>query len=246
MSLTSDLKRYLLQEKATLSYLPAELHFAQKKESLSHHVETSPSPPQEKLSLSPLPKKPLPLIEKPKEAPPEKEISAQKALAEKQKSDFFSLMRSIAPHLPLHTTPPKDQIAKEKKEAWKWFLELPEIALIFPSNGSEEDLFLSHVAKALATRFGSSRVLDLIKMHNSNRSEMIFQTNKIQWIITSRSVIQSSPFLTKHFKESSDKKQTFLEKIPTLLIESPFSYLKQPEKKKGLWEMLCTHFDKKP
>ena len=74
---------------------------------------------------------------------------------------------------------PKNIVAKEKKEAWKWFLELPEIALIFPNSGGEGDLFLSQVAKALTTRFGSSRVIDLIKMQNSNHCEMIFQTQKI-------------------------------------------------------------------
>lgn len=245
MSLTSDLKRYLLQEKATLSHVPVELHFAQKKEINAPLLEISPNPLKGDLSPPPLLKKPLSTPEKVKETPPEKEVSAQKALAEKQISDFFSLMRSIAPHLKLHPSPPKDQMAKEKKEAWKWFLELPEIALIFPNSGGEGDLFLSQVAKALTTRFGLSRVIDLIKMQNSNRSEMIFQTQKIQCIITSRAVIQSSPFLLKHLKESSQKNQVFLGTIPTLIIENPPYYLKQAEKKKGLWEMLSSHFDKK-
>ncbi len=246
VQILQDLKRYLLQEKAMISHLSVEKVFSQKRDTvlpLSDIGLITPKTEGPMISL----KKENKLKELPKEdlSLPKKEESTHKIVSSHQQEEFFFLMRSVAPTLPLHASPSSDVKAHEKKKAWKWFLELPEIALLFPHYGKEEDLFLTQVSQAIHHHFSSSRMIDLKKIEKSSQAEMLFQAKKVKWIITTKNVLHSSPFLLKRLRQIQQTGESFLHDVPLILIEDPSLYLKNPELKRDLWKTLCRRFEKK-
>ncbi len=241
-----NLRQFLKQEKNFRSHFPVEFHFSVKNEAklllnevpaiqikteVPSSLKRSPSPQKQKEEKS--------------EESSFKHETNPKGMNHEQKEAFFALMKNVAPHLTLHETPLEDLLAHEKKRAWKWFLELPEIALIFPIGRGAEDLFLSQVAKAIHSRFGTSRVLDIQKIEKSGKADMLFHAKKLTSILSTKAALQSAPSLIKRMKEFPQTGEVSLEGIPVILIENPSEYLKNPQKKKLLWDMLCQHFDKK-
>ncbi len=209
------------------------------------------------LSSSPLKKQEVPIFIKPavkKAEPVKQEVTEEEIeeplsfIAEKPKAEAFTpdnemsaLYKKIAPHLKLSSTPLKDDVAKQIRLASNKRSSLPEIPLLFDHSIQEHLDFLTSLAKAINTSFGTSSVVHIHEFEEKNLWKPLLAHSEIRLIIIPSSLLKHSPNLHTLCKEYPGRLLKSVEKIPLLSLSEINN---SPIRKKEIWSILTRFFTK--
>lgn len=237
-----DLKSYLLENFGDQK----EILFL-KKVTLSKPIsKVAPKPtPIIKKQVAPIPKK----MEKVEEPPVEViELPPPSFIAEKPKveigaldTELYSLYKKIAPHVKLFDTPPKDELAKQIRLAAGKRSDLPLIPILFDPSVHEHFEFLTSLAKAINTSFGTSSVIHIREFEEKNLWKPLLAHSNIRLIIAPSDLLKHAPNLLQLIKEYPGRLLKSVEKIPLLTLSDIST---SPLRKKEIWSTLTRFFTK--
>ncbi len=145
-------------------------------------------------SPKPAPRVPLPPPPKPKKAEaappppapkPEPTLTLEKPQVEVSavNDKWGSVLNKIAPTVHLHKAPPSDEGAQRSREASRAKAGAPAIPLLVSSHYAKFHTFLANLARAIDTRFGSCKLIDIAKLESSGKWEGLFSSDHLRLII---------------------------------------------------------------
>ncbi|GAB5411316.1 MAG: hypothetical protein ChlgKO_04300 [Chlamydiales bacterium] len=192
-----------------------------------------PSPPKQKASPPPPPRKPEP--------EPEPELQLEKPEMEPAKTDskWGNILEKIAPRVALHKAPPSDEEAKKSLASARVRAGAPEILLISSSHYAKFHPLLSGIARAIDTRLGSCKIVDVAKLDAQEKWEALLASTTLRLIICPDQLLFSHPKMLSHYQEIPQKKMRTLGDKTLLLLPDPSLYMKDPLLKRSLWTVLC-------
>lgn len=235
-----DLKTYLIE------------NFGDKRDFLILQDIALSSPTLKKKEASivvqPAPKKPEPIKHESKETEEEEIKAPLSFIAERPKVEALSLdgemnalYKKIAPHMKLSSTPLKDDVAKQIRLASNKRSDLPEIPVLFDHSIQEHLDFLTNLAKAINTSFGTSSVVHIHEFEEKNLWKPLLAHSQIRLIIIPSSLLKHSPNLYTLCKEYPGRLLKSVEKIPLLSLSEISD---SPIRKKEIWSTLTRFFSK--
>jgi hypothetical protein len=185
---------------------------------------------------------------KPKEIEEENSIETSTFLTAKieasqiQKDPEIKVIyQKIAPHLKLYETPLDDSSAQAIRVASQKRSSLPLIPILYNHSISEHFEFLTNLAKAINTSFGTSSVVNIQEFEEKNLWKPLLAHADINLILIPYTLLKNSANLQSHIKEYPGRVLRSIEKIPLLpLTEISDS----PIRKKEIWALLTKFFSK--
>jgi len=196
--------------------------------------------------------KPIVFAEPPKPkletAPPPKrvEIAAPKKVIKKEKVELVPLQEKGAPPTsqasllekigikPLEPLT-EDEIAKRVRFAYKDKKHVPEIPILL--SGKSYKSFLDNVAHAVSIKYGSSRVLNCDALESKKKWSALKEADSVKLFILPDFVLAQYPDLQAGFMENGTQRLLFGK--PLLLLPDLSLYIKDPELKRSLWNIIC-------
>lgn len=211
-----------------------------------------PSQPLLKPKINPQPQisapsKPQPFspTPPPKEKPENKkrfiEIELQKAPSPEPVEGIQKILKEIDPDLYIHESIPSDYKAKRIKAAWKEKRSTPAIPILF--QGNQFRAYVSRIAKAIDTVYGSCRLVD---MTQGKKWDLFLESENLKLIIAPDAFIFGSKELLPFYQETPQQKIRKLGNIPLLLLPDLSLYYKDPYLKRSLWNVICNTIDSLP
>ena len=164
-----------------------------------------------------------------------------KAEALSPDSEMSALYKKIAPHMKLSSTPLKDDVAKQIRLASNKRSDLPEIPVLFDHSIQEHLDFLTNLAKAINTSFGTSSVVHIHEFEEKNLWKPLLAHSQIRLIIIPSSLLKHSPNLHTLCKEYPGRLLKSALKIPLLTLSEISD---SPIRKKEIWSTLTRFFTK--
>jgi hypothetical protein len=151
------------------------------------------------------------------------------------------IYQKIAPHIQLHELALDDQSAKRIRQAADKRSSLPSIPIFFDHSIGEHLDFLTSLAKAINTSFGTSSVVNIHEFEEKNLWKPLLAHSDINLILIPQSLLKKTSNLQSYVKEYPGRVLRSLEKIPLLpLTEISDS----PIRKKEIWALLTKFFSK--
>ena len=150
---------------------------------------------------------------------------------------LLPLLKKVEPDLFLHEKIPSDHKAKRIKEAWKIKEGTPDIPIL--THGGQNLPFLTNLAKAIETRFSSSRVIDVKQIEQEKKWDLFLSSPQLRLIIAPDATLWDSKEILTFYKENPQKGVRHLGKVPLLLLPDLSLYYKDPYLKRSLWNVIC-------
>ncbi len=157
-------------------------------------------------------------------------------------SDIATIYKKINPKAKLFDSPLNDDIAKQIRMASNKRSDLPEIPLLFDHSIQADLDFLTSLAKAINTSFGTSSVVHIHEFEEKNLWKPLLAHASIRLIIIPSSLLKRSPNLHTLCKEYPGRLLKSVEKIPLFALTDISN---SPIRKKEIWATL-TRFFKHP
>jgi hypothetical protein len=235
----SDIKMYLIEnydEKGNLLFLE-QLTL---KEDFSKKPTLAPIQPKAAIQ----PKKITPPIEKIEEVeveePPPSFIAEKPVVTQApMDGDIAALYKKINPAAKLFDSPLNDDVAKQIRMASSKRSDLPEIPVLFDHSIQADLDFLTSLAKAINTSFGTSSVVHIHEFEEKNLWKPLLAHASIRLIIIPSSLLKHSPNLHTLCKEYPGRLLKSVEKIPLLALTDISN---SPLRKKEIWSTLTRFF----
>jgi len=188
--------------------------------------------------------KPLPLPKTPPPKPPLKKASTKIYLEPPKKEveyleDVKKDIQKIAPSLDIHEGIPSDIKAKRIAFSYKYKNQASDITIFTLKEDPLTKKFLQNIAKAIDIYFFPTSLIDIGPIDKQNLWEGFLSAPQLKLIISSDYAIWEQKNLMTYFKEYPSRSQTFLGKVPLLLLPDLSLYLKDPLLKSSLWKALC-------
>ena len=147
-------------------------------------------------------------------------------------------LQKIDPALPFCQTIPNDSEAKQIKEGWKTRALTPAISILFQDKRSRT--FITHLAKAIDTVYGSCRTIDISFPPDW---DLFLHSKHLKLIIAPEKVIFETPPLLAFYREIPQKQVRTLGPTPLFLLSDFTLYIQKPTLKRSLWNALCHTLD---
>lgn len=189
-----------------------------------------------------LPPPPKPEPKKPEPPPePEPELQLEKPQMEPAKTDstWGNILGKIAPTVNLHKAPPSDEEAKKSLVSSRVRAGAPKILLISSSHYAKFHPLLSSIARAIDTRLGSCKLVDVAKLDAQEKWDALLASTTLRLVICPDQLLFSHPKMLSHYQEIPQKKLRTLGDKTLLLLPDPSLYMKDPLLKRSLWTVLC-------
>ena len=187
----------------------------------------------------------MPVISK-EELPEEKKEPEKSFISEKINleavtvdKEMSALYAKIAPKMKLNSTPLNDDAAKQIRLASNKRSDLPEIPVFF-NHSIQADLdFLTSLAKAINTSFGTSSVVNIHEFEEKNLWKPLLAHSKIKLIIIPSTLLKKSVNLHMHTKDYPGRLLKSVEKLPLYALSE---IQNTPLYKKEIWNTLNRFF----
>lgn len=217
----------------------------------SPQITTLPSLSDPLIEKPPLQKSTIPFLELPIKHPPVPESTQVPEIENVNKRDSIpvspmphraeghreirTILKKIAPALPLIDPPPDDHIARSVASSWK--IALPEIkVLLLALSPSPDDLnFLKRLAKAIEGEHHSTKILAGERLEREKQWDQLFSKNIFRLILISPH-FEKYPELLKGYTAIPAQKMALLHKVPCIPLQSASVYKLDKEAKILLWK----------
>ncbi len=233
-SLIQDTIDYLREAAKTTPYLFATkedvLHFAPRQEKPKPIAPTSPLPLPIKRVEAP------PKIEA-APAPPPKPVAA---VERKQLSEMRLAIEKAFPGLVLRETIPDDGQAKKMSRLWEeTYLSAQIVVIAFGEVGAGLE-FVKNVANAIDRLIAPAQLIEGAALEKERGWDLLLNSPSLKGILCSPWSSWKSTSLSKYYKQNGATQEQFLGPHKLLLLEPSLSYLKNPERKRILWQLIHT------
>ena len=188
--------------------------------------------------------KPIQAPPPPKKETPPKEVEAPPPFITEKltitttpiANEMHTIYKKIAPHMPLTKTPPDDVVAKQIRTASLKRSTLPEIPIF---SDLEHKDFLTQLATAIHTHFGTSSIVSITEFEEKNLWKPLLVGSNVRLIILPETLLKHSPNLLHLTKEYPGRVLKSIEKIPLLALTD---LRNTPIRKKEIWSLLQRFF----
>jgi hypothetical protein len=165
---------------------------------------------------------------------------AAKSVENKEEAfaEIRTLLKKIAPHLPLIDKIPEDTQAKRIANAWQEPICQADIAVLLLGENRAEEQFLHNLAQGISRKLCPAQLIRGVDLEKEKKWDLFLQRSPLKWLICSPRLYQC-PDLLRFYRENPATKTYFLEEKNLLLLSPIASYLNNPALKAPLWEKLC-------
>jgi hypothetical protein len=205
-------------------------------------------PKKEVIKASPLLPAPLPKKMAPPPAPP---IIIQKAepptppkavpAAEKRNiNEMRQIIEKTFPDFALRETIPDDSHAKKMSRLWEeTYLTAQIVVIAFGEVGPGIE-FLKNVTYAIDRLVAPAQFIEGSILEKEQEWDLLLNSPSLKTVLCSPWPSWKSTSLSKHYKQNGSTQEQFLGSHKLLLLESSLVYLKNPDRKRKLWQLIST------
>lgn len=189
-----------------------------------------PPKPKETVAASPPPETPPPVVHTQRGF----ELQPTSAAPQIDLSDIGQLVRERFPAQTIIEQVPSDEAARKIMNAWKQSGVIILSADVLP----EHRTFLESVANAIRSRFMPAAIVSTSDYEKERACHDLVHSDNVKLILASAKVLQGLPHLMKHYQDDPQLGKRFLGKVPLCLLTSTAEYIKTPQLKTTLWNMI--------
>lgn len=195
-------------------------------------VTSSPPPPP-----TFAPKKPEPVLIKQEEPlPPPKPIFVTPP--KKNTLETRLMVEKTFPDMVLRQTPLEDSHARKMSRLWEeTYLNAQIIVIAFGEVGPGLE-FLKNVTKAIDQLIAPAQLVEGSMLEREKTWELLLNSPALKNILCSPWNAWKSTTLATQYRQNGATQEQFLGKHPLILLEPSVAYLKNPEKKRSLWQLI--------
>ncbi|MES2199695.1 MAG: hypothetical protein V4489_05970 [Chlamydiota bacterium] len=181
----------------------------------------------------------------------EKPVLLQEALIEKAPekatkerpllsfADFNKILQRFFPYFILKESPPDDRTALAMSNP-SYIQALEADVVIFSFQESQEsDLFLQNISQAITRYHTPASIFFVASCKTEDELSLFLEQMQAKVVLTTSAVLQKKLFLP-FIKELPVSSEHYLHKSRMILLEPFTHYFTHPQKKKALWQTLCT------
>lgn len=155
-------------------------------------------------------------------------------------SEMRQAIEKTLPTLALRETIPDDARAKKMSNLWEeTYLNAQIIIISFGEVGAGLQ-FLKNVTHAIDTLIAPAQLVDGFQIEKENGWDLLLNSPSLKSVLASPWAGWKSTSLTKHFKQNGVTQEQFLGPHKLLLLEPSLHYLKDPDRKRKLWQLINT------
>jgi hypothetical protein len=195
------------------------------------------------LDPPPLPKKPspAPVIQKVVEAPPPPppKIIAP-AVEKKNINEMRQIVEKTFPGFALRDSIPDDHHAKKMSRLWEeTYLNAQVVIIAFGEVGAGLE-FLKNVTEAIDRLIAPAQLIEGSLLEKEQGWDILLNSPTLKAALCSPWASWKSTALSKHYKQNGATQEQFLGPHKLFLLEPSTIYLKNPDRKRKLWQLLNT------
>jgi hypothetical protein len=154
-------------------------------------------------------------------------------------AEIQKILSKIAPQLAYLPNIPSDEKARQIAEQWKTRNQSAPISLLFFHELPSQQKFLTNLAIALDTTFGSARLISAEGIEKDKQWEPFLSVAELKLVIICDYALWQLPSLLQYYREIPNQTDRFLLNKPLMLLPDLTLYLKDPQLKRSLWKALC-------
>ncbi len=199
----------------------------------------APVMPKKKVAVAPPPPPPPTFVQK-KPEPVEVKPPAPVTPPKKNTFDTRLMVEKTFPDMVLRETPLEDSHARKKSRLWEeTYLNAQIVVIAFGEVGPGLE-FLRNVTKAIDQLIAPAQLIEGTLLEREKSWELLLNSPALKNILCSPWNAWKSTSLATLYRQNGTTQEQFLGKHPLILLESSVSYLKNPEKKRSLWQLIHT------
>lgn len=172
----------------------------------------------------------------------QKTIEQEKPLKEKPIltfSDFSKPLHRLFPYFLLKENPPDDRTALAMSNpSYIQALEADVVIFTFQET-PESDVFLQNIAQAITRYHTPASIFFVASCKTEDELSLFLEQMQAKLVLASSTLMQKKLFLP-FIKELPASSEYFLHESRLILLEPFTYYFTHPQKKKVLWQTLCT------
>ncbi|MBP7074247.1 MAG: hypothetical protein KBA81_02555 [Rhabdochlamydiaceae bacterium] len=236
-SLIQDTLDYLKEVAKTTPYLFATQeevdYFTPRQSKPKPIVTSSPLPlPKKRVEAPAAPQK----VEFPPTPPPKPPVIVEK----KQLNEMRLVIEKTFPELALRETILDDAHAKKMSRLWEeTYLSAQIVVIAFGEVGAGLD-FLKNVVDAIDRLIAPAELIDGAALEKEQGWDLLLKSPSLKGVLCSPWSSWKSTSLSKYYKQNGATQEQFLGSQKLLLLEPSLSYLKNPDRKRKLWQLINT------
>jgi hypothetical protein len=195
------------------------------------------SPPPQ--PISPKPAKIIEEVEhlEPKPASP---LKPPPKIEKNNWGDIRQIVEKTFPHFALRETIPDDAHAKKMSRLWEeTYLSAQIVVIAFGEVGPGLN-FLKNVTQAIHTLIAPAQLIEGATFEKEKGWDFLLNSPTLKYVISSPWSSWKSTSLNAHYRQNGSTQEQFLGSQKLLLLEPSFIYLKNPEQKRKLWQLIST------
>jgi len=235
-SLIQDTLDYLKEVAKTTPYVFAT------QEEVDYFSSGIPNPkPAAPSSPLPLPKKRVEVPVVPQKAehappPPKPPVIVEK----KELNEMRLVLEKTFPEMALRETILDDAHAKKMSRLWEeTYLSAQIVVIAFGEVGAGLE-FLKNVVDAIDRLIAPAQLIDGAALEKEQGWDLLLNSPSLKGVLCSPWSSWKSTSLSKYYKQNAVSQEQFLGSQKLLLLESSLSYLKNPDRKRKLWQLINT------
>lgn len=147
-------------------------------------------------------------------------------------------VEKVLPDLPLRKTIPDDTAAQKRSRLWEeTYLTSPVVIIAFGEIGPGLE-FLRQLTQAINHLLMPAQLIEGSLFEKEQGWNLLLSSKALKQVISSPWSSWKTTSLTAHYHQNGSTMQSYLGNHPLLFLESSLFYLKDPERKRKLWNTL--------
>lgn len=153
-------------------------------------------------------------------------------------ASFKKFLREHFPNYPLSDTVPSDHLARKARDAWLIKHQILPVIILSFDEQNQTLAFLKNIAKAISLCLAPACVLSGAQLEKEQQWDRILSTPDLRLIIACDYELYLQPGLMQYYKPAQPATNHYLKETPLLLLSDLSLYLKKPELKSLLWNVI--------
>lgn len=188
-----------------------------------------------------LPKKttppPAPVIQKTEPSAAPKVVPA---IEKRNINEMRQIVEKTFPDFTLRETIPDDSHAKKMSRLWEeTYLTAQIVVITFGEVGPGLE-FLKNVTHAIDQLVAPAQLIEGSLLEKEQGWELLLNSPSLKAALCSPWSSWKSTSLSKHYKQNGSTQEQFLGRHKLFLLEPSLVYLKNPDRKRKLWQLIST------
>lgn len=209
------------------------------REEMAHFAPVKPKKEvAQALPPPPLPKKPVVVQKIEVQVPPPPKVVP--AVEKKNINEMRQIIEKTFPGFVLRETVPDDLHAKKMSRLWEeTYLNAQVVVIAFGEVGAGLE-FLKNVTQAIDRLVAPAQLIEGSLLEKEQGWDLLLSSPTLKAALCSPWSSWKSTSLSKYYKQNGTTQEQFLGERKLFLLESSLVYLKNPDRKRKLWQLIST------